>query len=113
MDQAAGWGKVRVGVDIHSAMVAGVPTSGGSDPNRFTVTDFQVDTARTTCTCPNGVVSTKAYPHGDSDGLSLSPRHQVRKNLVSWRLGGKICPLVLQEIVGHDDPINYHRCWSA
>ena len=71
MDQAAGWGKVRVGVDIHSAMVAGVPTSGGSDPNRFTVTDFQVDTARTTCTCPNGVVSTKAYPHGDSDGLSL------------------------------------------
>jgi hypothetical protein len=30
-----------------------------------------VDTARTTCTCPNGVVSTKAYAHGDSDGLSF------------------------------------------
>jgi hypothetical protein len=75
MDQAAGWGKVRAGVDVWSAgqtrMVARVPTSGGSDPNRFTVADFVVDAARTRCTCPNGVVSTKAYPHGDSDGLSF------------------------------------------
>ena len=75
MDQAAGWGKVRAGVDMCSAgqttLVAWVPTSGGSDPNRFTVAAFVVDAARTTCTCPNGVVSTKAYPHGDGDGLSF------------------------------------------
>jgi hypothetical protein len=75
MDQAAGWGKVRADVDCQSAgqttMVARVPSSGGSDPNRFTVAAFVVDVARTRCTCPNGVVSTKAYPHGDSDGLSF------------------------------------------
>ena len=34
-----------------TTMVARVPLSGGSDPNRFTVADFQVDAARTTCTC--------------------------------------------------------------
>lgn len=75
MDQAAGWGKVRAGVDVCSAgqtrLVARVPLSGGSDPNRFTVADFVVDAARTTCTCPGGVVSTKVYAHGDSDGLSF------------------------------------------
>jgi hypothetical protein len=75
MDQAAGWGKVRAGVDIHSAgqtqLVAWVPTSGGSDPNRFTVADFQVDTERTTCTCPHGLVSTRAYAHGAGDGISF------------------------------------------
>jgi hypothetical protein len=75
MDQAGGWGKTRARVDLLSAgqtrMVALVPLSGGSDPNRFTVADFVVDAERTTCTCPNGVVSTKAYPHGDSDGLSF------------------------------------------
>ena len=48
-----------------------MPTSGGSDPNRFTVAAFQVDPERTTCTCPNGVVSTKAYQHGDGDGVSF------------------------------------------
>src|SRR6266542_1552261 len=73
MDQAAGWGKVRADVDIQSAhqttMVARVPTSGGSDPNRFTVADFGVNVERTTCTCPNGVVSTKAYASGDGDGV--------------------------------------------
>jgi hypothetical protein len=75
MDQAGGWGKVRASVDVCSAhqttMVAAVPTSGGSDPNRFTVAAFVVDAQRTTCTCPGGVVSTKAYAHGDSDGLSF------------------------------------------
>ena len=75
MDQAAGWGKVRARVDLSSAgqtqLVAWVPTSGGSDPNRFTVADFQVDTERTTCTCPHGLVSTKAYAHGAGDGISF------------------------------------------
>jgi len=75
MDQAGGWGKVRAGVDVCSdgktKMVAWVPTSGGSDPNRFTVADFQVDATRTTCTCPNGVVSTRVYAHGDGDGVSF------------------------------------------
>ena len=34
------------------------------DPTRFTVADFQVDPDRTRCTCPGGVVSTRAYAHG-------------------------------------------------
>jgi hypothetical protein len=73
MDQAGGWGKTRAQVDAISegqtAMVAWVPTSGGSDPHRYTVADFQVDAERTRCTCPNGVVSTKAYQHGEGDGV--------------------------------------------
>jgi hypothetical protein len=75
MDQAAGWGKIRASVDVCSAgqtqLVAWVPTSGGSDPNRFTVADFQVDPARTTCTCPHGLVSTRAYAHGAGAGVSF------------------------------------------
>jgi hypothetical protein len=73
MDQAGGWGKTRAQVDAISdgqtAMVAWVPTSGGSDPHRFSVADFVVDAERTRCTCPNGVVSTKAYQHGEGDGV--------------------------------------------
>ena len=75
MDQAGGWGKTRARTDTISAgqttMVAWVPTSGGSDPNRVTVADFQVDPEQTTCTCPNGVVSTRAYAHGAGDGISF------------------------------------------
>jgi DDE family transposase/transposase-like protein DUF772 len=75
MDQAAGWGKTRAGVDVLSggqtSMVAWVPTSGGSDPNRFTVADFQVDPERTECTCPGAVVSTRVYAHGAGDGVSF------------------------------------------
>jgi Transposase DDE domain/Transposase domain (DUF772) len=75
MDLAGGWGKTRASVDIASAgqtlMVAGVPASGGSDPNRFTVADFQVNPERTECTCPNGVVSTTVYAHGAGDGVSF------------------------------------------
>jgi hypothetical protein len=75
MDQAGGWGKTRARTDAVSAgqtrMVAWVPLSGGRDPNRFTVADFAVDAARTTCTCPGGVVSTRAYAHGDGDGISF------------------------------------------
>ena len=75
MDQAGGWGKVRAEVDVlsegHTLMVAKIPSSGGSDPKRFTVADFKVDAERTRCTCPNGVVSTKAYAQGDGDGVSF------------------------------------------
>jgi hypothetical protein len=73
MDRAGGWGKTRAEVDAVSdgqtTMVAWVPTSGGTDPHRFSVADFRVDAERTRCTCPNGVVSTKAYQHGDGDGV--------------------------------------------
>jgi len=73
MDQAGGWGKTRARIDGVSAgqttMVAWVPRSGGSDPNRFSVADFHIDADRTTCTCPGGVVSTKAYASGDGDGV--------------------------------------------
>jgi hypothetical protein len=75
MDQAGGWGKTRARTDAVSdaqtRMVAWVPLSGGSDPHRFSVADFQVDPERTSCTCPNGVVSTKVYAHGDGDGVSF------------------------------------------
>ncbi len=75
MDQAAGWGKTRAQVDALSegqtTIVAWVPASGGSDPSRFSVADFSVNRDQTSCTCPNGVVSTKVYRHGDGDGLSF------------------------------------------
>ena len=73
MDQAGGWGKTRAAVDAVSdgqtAMVAWVPTSGGSDPHRFSVADFRVDAERTRCTCPADQVSTRVYHHGEGDGV--------------------------------------------
>lgn len=64
MDQAGGWGKTRARVSVVSdgqtVMVAWGPTSGGSDPQRFSVADCRVDAERTRCTCPNGVVRTRA-----------------------------------------------------
>jgi hypothetical protein len=73
MDQAGGYGKTRARVfaisDGQTRLTALVPQSGGSDPNRFSVADFQVDHERTRCTCPNGVVSTKAYASGAGDGV--------------------------------------------
>jgi hypothetical protein len=73
MDRAGGWGKTRARVDSLSTgqtqMVAWLPQGGGSDPSRFTVADFLVDAKRTRCTCPNGIVSTKAYQSGDGDGV--------------------------------------------
>jgi hypothetical protein len=73
MDRAGGWGKTRARVDAISngqtEMVAFLPQGGGSDPSRFTVADFHVDAERTRCTCPNGVVSTKAYQSGEGDGV--------------------------------------------
>jgi Transposase DDE domain/Transposase domain (DUF772) len=75
IDQAGGWGKTRARTDAVSAhqtsLVAWVPTSGGSDPARFTVADFAVDAERTRCTCPNGQVSTRVYAHGAGDGVSF------------------------------------------
>jgi hypothetical protein len=72
MDAAGGWGKTRAEVaalsDGQTTMVAPIPQGGGSDPNRFSVADFRVDTERCTCTCPNGIVSTKVYRSGDGDG---------------------------------------------
>ena len=75
MDQAGGWGKTRARVvavsDGQTQMVARIPVSGGSDPNRFSVADFHVDAERTTCTCPGGKVSTKVYRSGDGDGVDF------------------------------------------
>lgn len=73
MDQAAGHGKTRAGVDAVSqgrtTLVAQIPQAGGADLSRFLPTDFQVSDDGQRCTCPNGVTSTKSYPHGDSEGV--------------------------------------------
>lgn len=73
MDQAGGWGKTRARVaavsDGQTTMVARVPPSGGSDPQRFGPAAFRVDAARTQCTCPHGVTSTSGYRTGDGDGV--------------------------------------------
>jgi hypothetical protein len=75
MDAAGGWGKPRALIDVgrqgQTRMVAPIPQSGGSDPRRCSVANFQVDPERTRCSCPNGVVSTKAYRHGAGDGVSF------------------------------------------
>lgn len=75
MDAAGGWGKNRAQIDGGSAgqshLVAPIPQSGGSDPHRFSVADFKVDAARTSCTCPAGQQSRKVYRHGDGDGVSF------------------------------------------
>ncbi len=58
MDQIGGWGKCRARTyavsDRQTQMVARIPVSGGSDPTRSTVADFQIDLDGTTCTCPGG-----------------------------------------------------------
>jgi hypothetical protein len=73
MDQAGGRGPTRAQVDVLSEgqtqMVALIPPSGGSDPRRFSVADFRFNRAQTSCTCPNGVVSTRVYAHGSNDGV--------------------------------------------
>jgi hypothetical protein len=72
MDRAGGWGKCRARVDVgsggHPTMVALIPPAGGTEPGRFGPQDFRVDAERTTCTCPNQVVSTRAYASGDGEG---------------------------------------------
>jgi hypothetical protein len=73
MDQAGGLGKTRARVDAVSngatTMVARIPQSGGVDLSRFTPADFRVSADRTSCTCPNGVVSRRAYSKKGVDGV--------------------------------------------
>jgi hypothetical protein len=75
MDRAGGWGKCRARVAVLSQgqtqMVAHIPPSGGADPARFGPADFVVDAHRTSCTCPNGVTSTKRYVSQDGDGVQF------------------------------------------
>jgi hypothetical protein len=73
MDQAGGRGPTRAQIDVLSdgqtQMVALIRPSGGSDPRRFSVADFRFNRTQTSCTCPNGVVSTRVYAHGSNDGV--------------------------------------------
>ena len=73
MDQAGGRGPTRARVDVLSEgqtqMVALIPPSGGSDPRRFSIAEFRFNRTQTSCTCPNGVVSTRVYAHGSNDGV--------------------------------------------
>jgi hypothetical protein len=88
MDQAGGWGKTRARVDVLSdgqtTMVAWIPTSGGSDPTRFTVANFRVNAEGTACTCPQGVVSTTVYRHGVGDGVSFCFRASQCHDCPLW-----------------------------
>lgn len=73
MDQAAGHGKTRAQVDALSqgqtTIIALIPQAGGADLSRFTPVDFRISDDGQECTCPNGVSSTRRYPHGDSEGV--------------------------------------------
>ena len=73
MDRAGGTGAVRARTDVVSGgqtqMVAYTPQAGGADPERFGLADFRLNAERTSCTCPNGVTSTKAYRSGDGIGV--------------------------------------------
>jgi hypothetical protein len=73
MDQAGGWGKTRAQVlalsNGQTQVVAHIPQSGGADLRRFIPADFRVDRERTSCTCPNGITSTRRYASGDGDGV--------------------------------------------
>ena len=75
MDQAGGMGKTRAQVETVSAgqtrMVAQVPHTGVDSGARFTPADFQLSADGASCTCPNGVTSTRAYQHPRGDGVSF------------------------------------------
>ena len=75
MDQAGGMGKTRAQVhavsDGETRMVAQVPHSCVDTGARFTPADFQLSADGTSCTCPNGVTSTRAYRHPKGDGVSF------------------------------------------
>jgi hypothetical protein len=75
MDQAGGHGKTRASVDAISqgqtVMVALIPQAGGADLTRFTPADFRLSAEGSSCTCPNGVSSTRCYAHGAGDGVSF------------------------------------------
>jgi hypothetical protein len=88
MDQAGGFGKTRCGVDAASdgitRMVARIPQSGGADQSRFTPADFRVSADGRSCRCPNGVVSTKAYPKPGEDGLTFRFLASQCRNCPVW-----------------------------
>jgi hypothetical protein len=73
MDRAGGVGAVRAGIDVASKgvtqMVAYTPQAGGADPTRFGLADFRLNAERTSCTCPNGITTSKAYRSGDGVGV--------------------------------------------
>jgi Transposase DDE domain/Transposase domain (DUF772) len=75
MDQAGGMGKTRAQVHTVSGgqtqMVAQVPHTGVAGPARFTPADFHISADGTTCTCPQGVTSTRAYQHPNADGVTF------------------------------------------
>ncbi len=75
MIRAGGLGKTRAQVatvsDGQTQMVAQVPHTGVPGPTRFTPADFQISADGTTCTCPNGVTSTRSYQHPRADGVSF------------------------------------------
>jgi hypothetical protein len=102
MDQAAGHGKTRAQVDAISLgqtiMVALIPQAGGADLTRFTPADFHVSTDGQSCTCPNGITSTRCYNHGAGDGVSF-------RYLASECRG---CPL-WSDCRGVDSNPNAHR----
>jgi hypothetical protein len=73
MDQAAGHGKTRAQADAlslgQSSILARIPQAGGADLSRFTPADFRLSSDGQSCTCPNGVVSTRQYHKGDGEGV--------------------------------------------
>ena len=68
-------GKTRAQVETVSGgqtrMVAQVPHTGVDSGARFTPADFQLSADGASCTCPNGVTSTRAYQHPRGDGVSF------------------------------------------
>jgi Transposase DDE domain/Transposase domain (DUF772) len=88
LDQAGGWGKTRAQVatrsDGQTQVVARIPQAGGADLTRFTPADFRVSPDGTTCRCPNGVVSTKAYPSGAGDGVHFRFTAQQCQGCPYW-----------------------------
>jgi hypothetical protein len=89
MDQAAGHGKYRARVDVLSdgttTLVARIPQGCGADLTRFTPADFRISADGSRCTCPNDVVSTRAYAHGDGDGVSFRFLASQCRDCPFWR----------------------------
>lgn len=71
-DQAFGWGKLRAQVaaatDGQTMVVAHTPIVGSHGAPRYGPADFVLSSDERTCRCPNGVVSTRRYDHGEADG---------------------------------------------
>jgi hypothetical protein len=75
MDRAGGWGPPRALVSARSdgqtRLVAYIPPGGGADLTRYTPADFRYDADASTCTCPNGVVSTKSTAKPGAEGVTF------------------------------------------